>query len=264
MPVVTNALLPHSPLLLPAIGKDSQSALHETLASFEHIKKELVEKGVEVVVLFTTSDEHKKHRKLFRIHLPAQYSAQFSSFGDLVTSAEFPSDPVLGTDIKNELLHANIKISYKSDPKLEYTAGVPLTLLLEKTSIKVIVIEPAEDDNQVLYDIGRVIASPLQRSSKKIACIASGDLARCAQKKSHEHFATTCLPFNYIFLDAVQKKDPKALLEIDRKEAEKMGVCALPVSCVLRGVIDTLTWEANPLSYQAPFDVGYAAIEFIV
>jgi aromatic ring-opening dioxygenase catalytic subunit (LigB family) len=264
MPILYSALVPHSPLLLPAIGKEARSSLQNTLTALEQVKSAIQEKNIETLVLLTVSDEHKKHGSLFRIILPPAYSAEFGEFGDLVTHWSSPSDMVLGTEIKNDLVRADIKTSYKSDPNLDYTAGVPLSLLVKEGGMNVLVITPAETDTVALFSAGRVIHATLQRSPKRIACIASGDLAHCTEKKAtHEHYAKTCLPFDYMFLDAVQKKRSETLRAFNAADAEKLGACALPVSIVLRGILDGMHLSPHTLSYEAPFGVGYTATEFL-
>lgn len=265
MPILYSALVPHSPLLLPRIGKDSHASLADTTNAFERVKKILEEKNIETLVLLTTSDEHRKHSSLFRITVSQNYTAEFTEFGDLLTSWSSPSDTVLATEIKNDLAHAQIKTTFKSDPCLNYTAGVPLHLLVKEGGMNVLVISPAETDARALFRAGTVIHATLQRSAKRIACIASGDLAHCGEKKAtHEHYAKTCLPFDYMFLDALQKKRSETLLEFNYVTAEKLGACALPVSLVLRGIIEGMEWQPNVLSYEAPFGVGYTVTEFVV
>ncbi len=265
MPILYSALVPHSPLLLPTIGKDARDSLQSTITAMEQIKKTLLEKNIETLVLLTTADEHRKHGSFFRIVLPQKYTAEFGEFGDLITTWSSNTDAVLGTEIKNELIKAEIKTNYKSDPRLDYPAGVPLNLLVKRDSINVLVITPAETENDILFAAGSAIQTSLQQSSKRIACIASGDLAHCGVKKAtHEHYAKTCLPFDYMFLDALQKNRSETLLAFNRSDAEKLGACALPVSLLLRGVLEGMQWQSQVLSYQAPFGIGHTVTEFLL
>jgi len=265
MPIVYSAIVPHSPLLLPTIGKDAYSTLQKTTDALATVRKAIEEKQVETLILLTTSDEHKKHSSLFRILLPTEYTAEFTEFGDLMTTWSCPSDTVLAAEAKNDLARAEIKTTFKSDSLLDYPAGVPLFTLVKEGSLKIIVIQPAEVDLQSLFAFGQILHSTFQSSQKRIACIASGDLAHCGKKKStHEHYAKTCLPFDYMFLDALQKKRPEPLLSFDYKGSEKLGACALPVTVVLHGMLDQIDWTVSVLSYEAPFGVGYAVVEFLV
>ncbi len=264
MPIIYSALVPHSPLLLPRIGKDAHASLAKTTAALEKVKMTLEEKNIETLVLLTTADEHRKHSSLFRITVSQNYSAEFTEFGDLLTTWTSPCDAVLGTEIKNDLAHAQIKTTFKSEPCLNYTAGVPLHLLVKPGGMNVLVISPAETDAHSLFRAGTVIHATLQRSAKRIACIAGGDLAHCSEKNAtHEHYAKTCLPFDYMFLDAVQKKRSETLRAFNYADSEKLGACALPVSLVLRGIIEGMEWQPNVLSYEAPFGVGYTVTEFM-
>lgn len=252
--IVSAALIPHSPLLLPSIGKDAHDKLTKTLEGLAALKSSLSHLDVDTVVLIKTPERGRRRRTVFELQLAQQYTIDVSTFGDLTTKGSFACDTVLGTEIKGNIRDAHISLTLTSNDYPEYTAGIPLLALFEGLPIKVVIVQPPDTDAHTLFSFGCALTNTLQRSAKHIVCLAAGDCAH----------AQMCLPFDYMFIDALQKKTPDALLSIKREDARKLNACAVQPSIVLRGIIDSLSWSAHLLSYEAPFGVGYTVLEWRV
>lgn len=260
--IVSAALVPHTPLLLPSIGGDGRDSLKATLAGMAHLKESLVRIAPDTVMLIKTPERGRRRARVFHIQLPQSYTVELSQFGDLVTREEYLCDTVLGAELKENLRTTDIPVTYASDEQLEYTAGVPLLALFEKSPIKLLVIQPPRTDLQTLFAFGQRVTSTLQESPKKIVCLAAGDCAHCIKKGKKEGYEHTCLPFDYMFNDAAQKKSPKALLAINHDEIATLNACAVEPTVLLRGILDAVSWQSRLISYEAPFGVGYSIIEF--
>lgn len=252
--IVSAALIPHSPLLIPSIGKDAHDKLTKTLEGFAMLKSSLSNLGIDTVVLIKTPEQGRRRRTVFELQLAQQYTVDVSTFGDLVTKGSFACDTVLGTEIKCNIRDANISLALTSNDYPEYTAGIPLLTLFDGLPVKVVIVQPPDTDALTLFSFGCALTNTLQRSAKHIVCLAAGDCAH----------GQICLPFDYMFIDALQKKTPDALLAIKREDARKLNACAVQPSIVLRGILDSLSWSARLLSYEAPFGVGYTVIEYRV
>lgn len=262
--IVSAALVPHSPLLLPTVGAEARENLAQTLSGLARLISSLREQSPDTVVLIKTPEHGRKRRTVFQLQVPQRYAVDVSQFGDLITKDEFSCDTVLGGELKNNFRDSSITLAYTSETALEYTASIPLMTLFRGTSVKVLVLQPPNTDFDTLYSFGARLTSTLQRPTKRIACLAAGDCAHCIKKGKKEGYEHVCLPFDYMFLDALQKKSPNALRAIKREDVVRLNACAVSPSLVLRGMLDSLSWTARPLSYEAPFGVGYAVVEFLL
>lgn len=260
--IVSAALVPHTPLLLPSVGGSARDSLKTTLAGMARLKESLTHTAPDTIVLIKTPERGRRRRSVFHIQLPQHYAVELSKFGDLVTREEYLCDTVLGAELKENLRTADIPVTYASDGQLEYTAGVPLLALCGSSPIKILVIQPPRADLKTLFAFGQRVTSTLQESPKKIVCLAAGDCAHCSKKGKKEGYEHICLPFDYMFNDAAQKKSPHALLSINRDEIATLNACAVEPTVVLRGILDALSWQSRLRSYEAPFGVGYSVIEF--
>ncbi|MBI4252947.1 hypothetical protein HY623_02065 [Candidatus Uhrbacteria bacterium] len=262
--IVSAALIPHSPLLLPSIGKDAHDMLVKTLEGLATLKASCANLGVDTVVLIKTPEQGRRRRTVFELQLAQQYCVDVSKFGDLVTKGSFACDTVLGTEIKGNIRDAHISLALISNDYPEYTAGIPLLTLFEGLPIKVVIVQPPDTDTRALFAFGCALTSTLQRSAKRIICLAAGDCAHCVKKGKKEEHEKICLPFDYMFIDALRKKAPDALLSIKREDVRRLNACAVQPSIVLRGILDSLSWNTHLLSYEAPFGVGYTVLEYRV
>lgn len=260
--IVSATLIPHSPLLLPSIAKDAHDKLTKTLEGLAALKSSLSHLGIDTVVLIKTPEQGRRRRTVFELQLAQQYSVDVSKFGDLVTKGSFACDTVLGTEIKGNIRDAHISLALTSNDYPEYTAGIPLLALFEGLPIKVVIVQPPDTDARTLFSFGCALTNTLQRSAKHIVCLAAGDCAHCMKKGKKEEHEQTCLPFDYMFIDALQKKTSDALLSIKRGDIQRLNACAVQPSIVLRGILDSLSWSAHLLSYEAPFGVGYTVLEW--
>lgn len=260
--IIAAGLVPHTPLLLPTLGKNAADALMQTSGAIEKLKESFSAQNLETVVLIKTPERGRRRRTMFQIQLPQNYRVDLSEFGDLVTQGTFVCDTVLGTELKNAARSAHVPLAYIGEEKLEYTASVPLLSLFGRQKVKVIVVQPPDTDGAALYAFGKALTAPLQESHKRVACIATGDCAHCVRKGKKENHEQVCLPFDYMFLDALKKKSTDALLAMRREEISRLNACAVQPALVLRGIIDSLSWNAHLLSYEAPFGVGYTVLEY--
>lgn len=260
--IVAAGIVPHTPLLTPTLGKDAADTLVKTSRAIEELKKSFSAQSAETIILIKTPERGRRRRTVFQIQLPQSYRVDLSEFGDLITQGTFSCDTVLGVELKGSVRDAHIPLAYTGEEKLEYTASVPLLSLFGAQKIKVIVVQPPDTENSVLYAFGKSLAAALQESSKRLICLAAGDCAHCVRKGKKENHEQICLPFDYMFMDALQKKSADALLAIRRDEISRLNACAVQPALTLRGIIDSLSWNAHLLSYEAPFGVGYTVLEY--
>lgn len=262
--IIASALVPHTPLLIPTIGKDAREQMKKTIEGLHRLKEHFAQHNPDTVILIKTPERGRRRKTAFQIQLPAKYTIDLNEFGDLMTKGEFVCDTVLGTELKTRVRDSKLSLTYVSTEPLEYTASVPLLALFGTFPVKVIIVQPPQTDYETLFAFGTALTATLQESSKRIICIAAGDCAHCTHKGKKQSHEQVCLPFDYMFMDALQKKSPDALLAMKPEEVRTLNACAVPPALVLHGILDSLSWNARLISYEAPFGVGYCVMEYSV
>ena len=79
------ALVPHSPLLIPAIGKERTLMLAKTLTAYQTIGQEL-RAGKPDSVLILTPHGSTAANDAFTLSISPNYRSNFREFGDLQTA----------------------------------------------------------------------------------------------------------------------------------------------------------------------------------
>lgn len=257
MPLIYSALLPHSPVLMPTIGKEHSEKMQQTRTAIESIHTILTELQPDTIVIIAAHDEPKP-KKLACLHLAASYTGSFEEFGDLVTKLEFSSDPVLADKIKAALKDAGFHMQYESEQALDYGASVPLSFIIKGITSKIIVINPADASLKKQFEFGKELQKVLQESEKKIACIASGDLAHTIIEGS----GAISAQFDNDFIAFFRAQKIKKILQIPLHIIHERGACGIPSFVMLTGMLDHMAHTQTIHSYESPLGVGLLVADF--
>lgn len=264
MPIRYSAIVPHSPVLLPGIGKDALQKLSQTILSLTTVRDHLKEKSIETIVILAPDDLRKKHTHTLFLHTAQSYEATFEEFGDLATKVTCAGDPLLADFIKRNLTD-DMHIKYATSPKLSYSAGVPLFHLLKGFVAKVLVITPPDRSLKSLFEIGKNLQKTLQESPRALAVIASGDLSRISEEQlmSDTSDIIEIIPaLDQEFLTALKNDRIKKFFKMPRGHAEYADTCGIPVFALFFGIMDSMNVTQSILSYETPLHVGQLVAEY--
>jgi aromatic ring-opening dioxygenase LigB subunit len=246
------AITPHSPVLVPGIGKDSLQKLSQTTASLNTLRGHIQEKNIETIVILAPDEARKKHTHTISLYTAQHYEATFEEFGDLATKITCAGDPILADFIKRNLTN-DLNVQYVSNPKLSYSASIPLFYLLKGYSAKVLVITPPDRSLKSLFEIGQKLQKALQESPRAIALIASGDLSREPSPSLDQEFLT-----------ALKNDRLKKFFKMPLARAHESGACGIPVFALFFGILDRMNTSGSILSYEAPLNVGQLVAEYLL
>lgn len=263
MSIVHACIAPHSPVLMPLIGKEHYERLSETTRSLATVNTRLKElKPDTIVVLAPHASAHEKTG--LSIHVPEKYSARYEQFGDMATHQDFFPDTVLADQVKDALLTSKIHATYTSDKELEYSAGIPLFHLTKGVTAKLLVIHPGEHTLlKDCKDVGVVLQKCFQESEKRIAIIASGDLSHCLTEGAPGGYIPAAMQFDKDIVGFLKAQRIKQMVKIEPTIIDQFGACGISVYTILLSILDTMTCSPSFLSYEAPLGVGHIVIEYL-
>ncbi|KPJ55260.1 hypothetical protein AMJ47_00030 [Parcubacteria bacterium DG_72] len=164
------------------------------------------------------------------------------------------------------LKEANPDIVFISSPHPDWGFNVPLYFLAKdfKEEIKTYLTGP--EPPEVHFAKGKKFYNNLEKN-KNCALIASGDLSHCLKEDGPYGFHPQGPKFDNALIDFLKKKDIKSLLKLDEIYPEA-GECGLRSFSFLLGILEAHSlnsgqaWQAEILSYEAPFGVGYLVANF--
>lgn len=167
----------------------------------------------------------------------------------------------LGKDLKD----INPELIAISSPHPDWGFDVPLYFLGKGLHSRVQTfmtkIDPATDHFSAGKDYYN---KELAQSKERIALVASGDLSHRLKADGPYGLHPDGKKFDEALTDALKRKDIAAILGLDAKFPEA-GECGLRSFCFMLGILEAakINWQADILSYEGPFGVGYLVSRLI-
>lgn len=260
--IVFAAFTPHTPLLIPSIGKDRLQALADTDAAMTTLAEELYLSHPDTIVIIAS---HKAmYEDAFAGNLHTQYVADLSSYGDLGKHRSFR--PHLGfiDTMQRHLRRSHVPFTLHSVSELDHGCAVPLLRLTERLpNIRIVPLtyaEPLTAKEHVAF--GKQLSEVFAKSSDRIAVIASGDLSHALSKDAPAGLRPEGKQFDTLVCNAVQQGSLSSLMQADEAMVAAASECALRPLLVLLGILDRMHVEPEILAYEHPFGVGYLTARF--
>ena len=258
--IIFACFVPHTPLLIPEIGKEHLDKLEQTIKAYQQLEQELYAAKPEVIIIISPHGEAREGS--FTIEQSPKLKADFKKFGDLVTKLEFSNDIGLGYQIK-ESCETSLSIMLVSSNQLHYASAVPLYYLTHNLgNIKVVNIVYSDLSREDHIKFGEIIKEEAEKSGKRTAIIASGDLSHKLHQDSPAGYSPQAQEFDQSIIKLVNDKKIKQIINLDKELIAEAGECGYRSLLILLGVIKDLNYEPEQLSYQAPFGIGYLVENF--
>jgi len=248
-------IVPHPPLLIPAVGKDKIKQLEETKKGMEDIAKKIADANLDILIIISAS--HKMHTDAFGILLAPKYTTNFKEFGDFETHNEVLPDLEIIEKIRHSAIDKNIPFTLIHEENIDYTFGVPIHFLISGEKTKVIPIVTSHLDIKSHYELGRIIKTVITNSNKRIGIIASGSLSHKSTSNSPSGFSPKGLEFNEKIKELLETKNTAGLLTLDQKLIKDANESIISSLALLMGVMEKANYKTQIFSYEAPLGVGY-------
>jgi aromatic ring-opening dioxygenase LigB subunit len=256
------AFTPHTPLIIPHIGKEHVTLLEKTTESFEYLANELYASRPDTLIVISA------HAQLlpeaFTINLSPAFNISFHDFGDVVTALQFRGDVGFAHHLK-ERLETSQQVIMSTNEDLDHGIGVPLFKLLEpfgKNPPKLIPIMYSLLSFEHHFSFGVKLQQEILNSTKRIAVLASGELSHRLTKKSPAGYSPKGAEFDNQIKDLLEKNQTKKLLELKPSFVEEAGECGFRSLLILLGILNSMNYSTKMLSYEAPFGIGYLTSYF--
>lgn len=264
MSIITSAILPHSPLLIPEIGRSNTAFLAKTQEAFDDLSRKLKDGEVESVIIISQHGEAQADS--FIINVSPEMIIDFKDFGFIPPKTFLLGDALLADSIK-ERCRPDFPVQLISEDWLDSGSSVPLYLLKKSCpEIKTLVIHPAQGLSAAeQFNFGKKLGELLKQTEKRLAVIASGDLSHRLKKKSPGGYSPKGSRFDNKVIEFLSEGEKKTneFLKIEERLAQEASECAFKPISLLLGIMDGQNWQTEILAYQTDFGVGYLSAELI-
>lgn len=255
MPLVFAAVTPHSPVLIPSVGKEHLKKLKKTVAALKRLEQDLYASHPDTLLVI--SPHGPVEAEHFTLDLNEKYLCDLKDFGVFDVGVNCRADMRLTSALKEQLEDRGIPFMLRSEPGLDYGVVVPLTYLaghLKKYSV--LPIYPSLLPAKTHFEFGQAIRETISHSDRRVAVIASADLSHRLTRSAPAGYSPYGKKFDEKILTLIKEKRHSALLTFEPELAAKAAQCGLPALTILSGILDGIDVSSEILSYESPFGIG--------
>jgi|SRR5215213_3039446 len=254
--LVFSGIAPHPPIMVPEVGRESLSAVVQSIDAMAELTKRLIDSGSETVILI--SPHAPLEADSFVAYEGPEVYGDFSHFNAPGTRFTVAVDEELLTAIKGAAAAENYHVSILPEHDLDHGTAVPLYFLLQNGwQGKVVTLGYSFLSNEDHLRFGSCIKGAVDQVGRRVAFIASGDLSHRLKPQAPAGYNPDAHVFDEEVVEALRSNAPQRIVEIDHNLRRLAGECGYRSMLVAIGASSDLPWSCEVLNYEAPFGVGY-------
>ncbi|MCR4722780.1 MAG: AmmeMemoRadiSam system protein A [Eubacteriales bacterium] len=273
MPVIGSIMVPHPPLIVPAVGGGEEKQVAETIKSYEKAAGFIA--GLKPDTLVVISPHAVMYSDYFHISPGNGASGSFSDF--MAPDIRFEVD--YDIDLVSEICRIAESEDFPAgtlgerNAALDHGTMVPLWFLTEaykenkliskeKTNLRIIRIGLSGLPLRTHYVLGQIIQKAASRLDRRIAVIASGDLSHKLQSYGPYGFAEEGPEYDRRIMDVMGRAAFGELFDFDEAFCEKAAECGHRSFVIMAGTMDGYDVSPEKLSHEDVTGVGYGIVTF--
>ena len=258
-------MVPHPPLIIPAVGRGQESIIAETSAAYDKAAAFAASLHPDTVVVASP------HSIMYRDYM--HISPGNAAVGDLGTfrapqvriRAEYDTEMVARVSQMAMEEGISAGTAGERDPSLDHGTLIPLYFLnryLE--NYKVIRIGLSMLPFTEHYRLGMIIQKAADELGRNVVFIGSGDLSHKLQRTGPYGFVKEGPEYDSRIMEVCGSADFGKLLTFDEAFCERAAECGHRSFCMMAGALDGLSLETEMLSHQDITGVGYGICTYRV
>jgi len=268
MSIVGAVVVPHPPLIVPAVGRGDEVAIQNTIDAYTQAIEGLL--ALKPDVLVVTSPHARAFLDGFHITTDFALRGSMGQFSAPHERMDASCDAQLASEIMRAASDAHIATvgSQFYRDNMDHGTYVPLYFVREAYHAA----HPEAEDAlpcpivriglsglapEVHKQLGQAIAQAADKLDRKVGFIASGDLSHKLLAEGPYGFAPEGPVFDEQIEDIFTSGELERLYEFDEDFCEAAAECGLRSFQIMAGAIDGLGFESKMLSHEGPFGVGY-------
>jgi aromatic ring-opening dioxygenase LigB subunit len=265
MSIIAGFMVPHPPMIVPAVGRGSEAQVAETTAAYERVADEIAALAPETIII--TSPHSVMYADYFHISPGKSAVGSFASFRapqvrfsekydfeltsaleDICRRSAFPA----GTDGERE-------------PALDHGVMVPLYFIeKEYTDFNIVRIGLSGLSLDMHRQLGVYIRDAVESLGRRVVFIASGDLAHCQKEDGPYGYAPEGPRYDEDLMKVMAEGDLYRLFDFEPELLDAAMECGHRSFCIMAGALDGLSYTTEVLSHEATFGVGYGIVRLPV
>ncbi len=249
------AHLPHSPILVPAIGPARSRVLKRVRGAIAEIASDLYSRNIEAIITLTPHGEGDGTHYLMQF--APRFEVGFGAFGDFATRAEALGEPRIASLIQHSLA-SEYPLQTATWVHMDSASGLAaLHLDHPKKRYRFLPISYRLAPVSELASFGAGLRNVVEAASANIAVISLGDLAR--GKSANERAARA---YDETFINHITQHEKNTLADYNATEADALRVCGFRPLAILLGLLSGMRTQPQVLSYERAHGLGMMVARF--
>lgn len=263
MGITAAFMTPHPPLIIPDIGRGEEKAIQKTIDAYHQIAERIGSLQPETIVLI--SPHQIMYADYFHISPGKGAKGDFGRFRAGQVKMEVSYDVEFVEKLCNLAVRNRLPAGTEGerDRQLDHGTMVPLYFVNQYwTGYKLVRIGLSGLPLTKHYELGQYIKETAEILNRKTVIIASGDLSHRLKAEGPYGFQKEGPEYDSRVMDVMGRRAFGELLEFSEDFCEKAGECGHRSFTIMGGALDRTQIQAEYLSYEGPFGVGYGICEY--
>jgi len=253
---VFGAVVPHPPIIIPAVGGDNLSKVEQTVRAMRELAGRLKDSGPRTLIFITPHGE--VYRDVISVGISPRLRGDMAAFGAPEVAVEYENDQGLARALLRECEAAGVPAVGVEVDELDHGISVPLYYFQQAgVDCQVVPVGMGFLGRQELYRFGACVRRAAEDLMVRTAVVASGDLSHRLLPDAPAGYDPAGKEFDRQLVERLKAGDVRGILDMDEELVERAGECGFRPIIMLLGLFEGLDFEAEVLSYEGPFGVGY-------
>ena len=263
MGITAAYMVPHPPLIVPAVGRGGEKDIAETTASYERVGQEIAKIAPDTIVII--SPHSIMYGDYFHISPGEGANGSFARFGAPQVSFSETYDKEFAIVLQSRLYADDFPGGTlgERDKELDHGTMVPLYFIRKYyKGGKIIRIGLSGLSLTDHYKLGIYIKQVAEDLRRNTVIVASGDLSHKLQEHGPYGFNPAGPVYDKKIMEAAATADFGGMMEFDEKLLDEAAECGHRSFVIMSGTFDGVDVKAEALSHQDITGVGYGICIF--
>ena len=256
-------MVPHPPLIVPAVGRGGEKDIIETTRAYERVAEHIAKIAPDTIII--TSPHSVMYADYFHISPGAGSAGDFARFGAPQVSFDVDYDTEFVERLEKLLKQNNFPAGTQGERERELDHGTMVPLYFIRKHYKegkIIRIGLSGLPLADHYKLGMFIKQVAEELGRNAVFVASGDLSHKLQDYGPYGFDPAGPVYDKRIMEAASKADFGGMLEFDEDFLDKAAECGHRSFVIMAGAFDGLDVKPEVLSHQDVTGVGYGIAIF--
>ena len=263
MGILAAYMVPHPPLIVPAVGRGGEKQIAETTKAYERVAKEIASLAPDTIII--TSPHSVMYSDYFHISPGKGARGDFGQFRASQVSFEESYDAELVSAIAETARGKGFPagVMGERDRKLDHGTMVPLYFIRKQYSGgKIVRIGLSGLPLTEHYRLGQMIREAVDLLDRRAVFVASGDLSHKLQDYGPYGFAKEGPQYDERIMDVCSRAAFGELFDFDETFCDRAAECGHRSFVIMAGAFDGIAVKAEQLSHEDVTGVGYGICTF--